>query len=723
MKILLTTLLLASIPLGCTGSTPEIPQVHQGVLDLRHWDFTRDGPIEINGEWHFWWEQLLGPEHSSFATGSMASSSYSRINSNWAAAHSRGDAPFELNAYGMATYAVEVWLPEKPSLQPVAIWGESQGTLTRVFFWSENPAEPVQESQIGIFSEELGEWVPWREHYHLSLGAMTQFRRARIVLQVANRHHARGGPWEPLTIGQAASGSQSQWRTLLRDSLVLGVLLLASVYHFILFGLRREDWVSFWFATFCGALLLRSASTSLLAYEWIGVPSVGGYTFLKRLEWAGMPLAALSGVMFFKALIPQMGLGRWQKPVVLLAVPLWLGTWLAPVQVFTMWLPVHHSLIVLVLGLIAVGLVKGIAAGVPVARVTALAFTALAATAVNDMLHGADLIDTEYLTAYGLVVFILVQSALIAHEASRAFRERDEGQQKLLESYAKIGLETVNRIALEDEKAKLQQASKGLAEQLIEADKLASLGSLVAGVAHEIASPVTCIRAGLDSLTHHGTHLENVVFSLFEDEDSGEAQEVRAYFTQAFDKLSDSAKSIDLGASRIAAINGAIRNQSRIDLEPSFTQMRTLIDECTTILAHKLFDIEVSVACETSIRVFCRRSHIGQVMTNLLANAADVCSESKAPCGRIQMTAISEVGGVRVSVEDNGPGVPIALREKILEPFFTTKEVGQGTGLGMPICARIVEEHGGALVIDDSVSLQGARFSFVLPTQPPSDTN
>ena len=121
----------------------------------------------------------------------------------------------------------------------------------------------------------------------------------------------------------------------------------------------------------------------------------------------------------------------------------------------------------------------------------------------------------------------------------------------------------------------------------------------------------------------------------------------------------------------------------------------------------------------------CFRTRVGQVVTNLISNAADALSEKKSELHgqafhgvievRTETSTREEQDGVLITVSDNGTGVPAGIRDKIFEQFFTTKEAGIGTGLGLSLCAAIVLEHQGTMVVDDAPELGGARFRIWLP--------
>ena len=233
----------------------------------------------------------------------------------------------------------------------------------------------------------------------------------------------------------------------------------------------------------------------------------------------------------------------------------------------------------------------------------------------------------------------------------------------------------------------------------------------MAGVAHDIANPTGLIQGALSSTGQVRSDLQATIGELLSD-DSDEARALLRQFNAQFEEQREAEKDIELAASRIAEINSAIRNQSRVDLAMSVVNMRDLIDECLTITRSRVLGIDIEVDCEESAEVHVIRSQFGQVLINLISNAADaVAEESQQGISRIRLSASIEGKTLKaLRIEDSGPGIPPETRDKILEPFFTTKEVGKGTGLGMPIVLRILELHGLALAIEDSEDLGGAKM-------------
>ena len=157
--------------------------------------------------------------------------------------------------------------------------------------------------------------------------------------------------------------------------------------------------------------------------------------------------------------------------------------------------------------------------------------------------------------------------------------------------------------------------------------------------------------------------------------------------------------------------------------------VNSIIEEALVITQAKMRGTNIESTLDRGLPLIrCYRSRLGQVVTNLLSNAADALQEVRGQDGGLKISVATEgderegVAGVRVVVADNGPGVPADIREKIFEQFFTTKAAGVGTGLGLAMCSDIVKQHGGKLTVDNDTSLGGARFEVWVPVEGPPET-
>ena len=302
---------------------------------------------------------------------------------------------------------------------------------------------------------------------------------------------------------------------------------------------------------------------------------------------------------------------------------------------------------------------------------------------------------------------------------NRVAEERDQSNQALLDTYQKLDDELLKRETLQASNELLRIENDIAGKQLILADKLVTLGTQVAGVAHDIANPTSLGIAARELMAETRLELQTKFASLIGDGDDEAVVRVRREFHELFEQLATGERDLDLAMDRIKEINNAIRNQSRTDDEKTLTFLRPVIDECSTIVKKRLVGIETQIECPNDLQITINRSQFGQVIMNLLSNAADAVKERESTersmnrdfTGIVHVSAFVSVNkDFELIVEDNGPGIPEEIRQRILEPFYTTKAVGKGTGLGMPIVMRILEEHQMVLSIETSDALGGARF-------------
>ncbi|MGI9430665.1 MAG: sensor histidine kinase, partial [Myxococcota bacterium] len=257
--------------------------------------------------------------------------------------------------------------------------------------------------------------------------------------------------------------------------------------------------------------------------------------------------------------------------------------------------------------------------------------------------------------------------------------------------------------------------------QLVHQEKMASVGQLVAGVAHEINNPLNFIEGNLHHIRGYGTALAKAVSELTalsrSPEELEKVEEIRDrldldFVSEDLDSVFDGCQE---GVDRATTIVRDLRTFSRLDRgESSEADINDLLDTTVNLLRGKLASIEVVRRYEADLpRVDCLEAQVSQVLMNLVGNAADAVGDG----GRIELVTEScDEERVAIEVHDNGPGIPEENRSRIFEPFFTTKEVGKGTGLGLAISFGVVNRHSGSLQLSDLPG-GGTCFRVEIPTQ------
>lgn len=292
-----------------------------------------------------------------------------------------------------------------------------------------------------------------------------------------------------------------------------------------------------------------------------------------------------------------------------------------------------------------------------------------------------------------------------------------------------------------DKSHQLEQAIENLKQtqsQLIQTEKISSLGQLVAGVAHEINNPVGFIHGNLIHVQYYADSLLNLIH-LYQKhypkpmaEIETEAENIDLDFLQ--DDLPKILSSMRIGTDRIRQIVLSLRNFSRMD-ESEFKEVdiHEGIDSTLLILQHRLKarlehpEIKVIRDYGDLPLVECYPGQLNQVFMNILANAIDAleelntkrvaCAIEKHPCCITIRTSVVDSEWVKIAIADNGNGIPESIQKQIFNPFFTTKPVGKGTGMGMAISYNIIsEKHGGTLSFF-STPEKGTKFEICIPVQ------
>lgn len=267
--------------------------------------------------------------------------------------------------------------------------------------------------------------------------------------------------------------------------------------------------------------------------------------------------------------------------------------------------------------------------------------------------------------------------------------------------------------------AELKRTQAKLAQQ----EKMAGLGQLTAGVAHEINNPLTFVQTNLTSIERDMRDVFGLVqafeptlpmLAQMDPSKAAELEQLRdeiGFDDEMIEMLGELMDDARDGLERVQRIIGDLRTFSRpgtaqlqaIDLKQAAEQAIKQFQKVAQVPVEEVYEPVGAVAAYPML--------LNQVLINLLRNARDAMP---AENGRIIFRTRPAVGGVYIEVQDNGPGVPQDIRDRVFDPFFTTKEVGEGTGLGLSITYQIVEHHQGRVEIHDAPN-GGALFRIWLP--------
>jgi len=282
----------------------------------------------------------------------------------------------------------------------------------------------------------------------------------------------------------------------------------------------------------------------------------------------------------------------------------------------------------------------------------------------------------------------------------------------------------------------ITQQLKDTQFNLIQKEKLASLGEIAAGIAHEINNPMGFISSNLDTINRYMQKIKNIVLlyrsfaelasdetttriDLLKEKTLIDDMERKQKIDFILDDLTTVVHESSEGVERVTKIVQSLRTLARTGMENemAYNDLSQILDEALLIVKHEMeFVATIDKQIASSLYLLCNKGQIGQVMLNILLNAIQAIKvQNQNSLGAISIMAYSSEEYVICKISDTGPGIPEEHLSRIFDPFFTTKDVGSGVGLGLSVAYDIiVKKHNGELSVTSTIG-KGTTFTIKLP--------
>lgn len=640
----------------------EQPRVVKGVIDLSSYNFLRDGPVELKGEYEFYWNQMLNPSSS----GEGTEMNYIKVPGSWY--RLRNKVP-EIERHGFATYRLMIRLPE--NVDQVALKIQDVYSASGYFldgkaidylgFPGVNKYQTVTRYSRPVVRSEVNN------------------REVELLIRVANFDHRLSGIAGGITLGLADQMQQLREREMNRGHFLIGAFMIIGIYFLGLYLIRSEQY-RLYFSLICLLMAMRTAMILDLPFE-LGM-NLNGLT-MARLDLLNVYFFA----PFFTLMISSIFPFEFPKPA--FRILLWISlvfiifVVVSPVSLFSYTLTWFFGFFVAECLLILYVVMLAWSRGRSHAPVFALGLIILFAGILNDLLYEIDAVDTEYMGQYTMFIYLLIYAYIFADKSNNLQRQAEKLATEV--SQVKNNLEQL----VEERTTELQSMSKQLEKQKMQLEStnkdlveaINARNRLFAIIGHDVRAPIGYTRQALEMI------LENKEIT---DKERDELLRMMANSSAVTYNLLDNL--LVWGRSQTG----------KLKANAIHFQLKALVDESLELvrigLKEKKLKVEVYVSEDHYLEA--DRDHLYIVIRNLLSNAIKFTPEK----GSIYISSKKEKAEVVISLRDTGIGIPKAIIAKLTDARSHVSTDGtkgeKGSGLGLKICKEIIQTNHGWLRIE-----------------------
>ena len=652
------------------------PRAEKGVLDLREYDFARNGILEIEGEWAFFWQEFTDPYRVS-----DSGAAYVQVPVPW---NKLTEEVPGITSEGYASYHLKILLPE-PELR-LAL------RVNEVFSGS---GYYVNGRNIGFNG------FPGSNRYQTVFRPWTNFfifeskdTVANLVIHVSSYEHRSGGIRGEVELGTPVQIMEDHSNRLFTDYFLIGAFLIMGIFFLGLYLLRREDY-RLYFSVICLLMTFRIAITGNA--ELFGPDWLNGLGRL-RLEYLSFDLLVPFFVLMIRHLFP------YEFNRTLFRVILWISAFfialvvVAPMSLFTRVYPFFMVFVFITAGVIFYVLILAWIRGRTYAPGFSVGIMLVVAGAINDMLFVYDVLYTGYVTQYTMFIFLLIYAFIFAKksnylviESERLATEITEVNENLENLVEKRTHELEQKsFELMKNQEELEQKNKQLESMNQARNKIFTI------ISHDIRAPIGYIRQMLELLL--------------------EGELTKKEFRETLTML---VNSTDASYNLLENLLLWGRSQmGRLEPKPVTFRLSEICHETLTLLAPQVAEKKIELVEEVNGDqvIYADPEQMKIVLRNLLSNAIKFTPQQ----GKVEVRAYGNPDKKEIIVEviDTGMGIPTHLREVIFQPdrFFTTEGTHRekGSGIGLSLSGEILQMNNGWITLESKPG-KGSVFRFGVP--------
>ena len=649
------------------------PVAVKGVLDLRDHDFKMDGPVELKGEFEFYWNQMLNP----VPRGDTGVFEYIKVPGSW---YRLRKVDPEITRYGFGTYRLVILLPDGVN--------ELSFRMDDVFSASAYFLDGKVVDYLGF--PGVNKYQTLSRYNRPLVTGTVGGNQVELMVKVANFEHMFSGIVGGITIGLPDVMLKMREKELFHAHFLIGAFLIIGIYFLGLYLIRSEEY-RLYFALLCILMALRVSM--ILELPVIDSLHMSGLS-TTRIDFLNIYFFAPFFTLMIRAIFP-FEFPRWAFRAIMWGSVLFIiVVVVSPISLFTYTLPGFFIFFLLIsmvfLYVVSLAWSRG--------RSHAPAFTIglliLFLGTLNDMLNEVDVIETTYIVHYTMFIYLLVYAYIFADKSNELQRKAEKlahevslvrnNLEDLVEERT-TELQSVSR-QLEQQKRKLEASNRDLMEAIHARNKLFSI------IGHDVRAPIGYTRQALEMI------LEN------RDMAAGERDELLRMMANTSETTYNLLDNLLVWG----------RSQTgKLKANPTRFQVKHLVDESLELvnigIREKKLKVEVFISEDQYVEA--DRDQLYVVIRNLLSNAMKFTPAK----GGIIISSKKQKGEVVISVRDTGIGIPRAMQSKLLDAHAHVSTDGtrgeKGSGLGLKICHEILQTNQGWIKID---SLPGKGTTILI---------
>lgn len=649
------------------------PIAVHGVLDLREYNFKADGPVDLHGEFEFYWNQMLLPS----IEGDSGVLNYIHVPGSW---YRLKDVLPEIERFGFATYRLLILLPK--GIDELSFHAENIFSSSG-FFLNGKAIDYLGFPGVNKYQTLITYSKPL-------MSGTVHGPEAELLIKVSNFNHRNSGIVGGIIMGLPEQMSQKRQKDLFRAHFLIGAFLIIGIYFFGLFLIRSEQY-RLHFAMICFLMALRVAM--IVELPLIDSLNINGLTFA-RLDLLNIYFFAPFCTLMIHSIFP-FDFPRWALKTIIWISVLFIGiVVVSPISLFSFSIPWFFLFFILTSLVFSYVLFMAWKRGRSHAPAFTIGLLILFIGSMNDMLMEIDLLNSVYIVHYTMFIYLLIYAYIFADKTNHLQREARKLTHELsdvrnhLEELVEVRTTELKSLTsqMEQQKKKLEISNHDLVEAMNARNRLFSI------IGHDVRAPIGYMRQALEMM------IESEEMS---EEERNELLRMMASSSEITYNLLDNL--LVWGRSQTGRLKAA----------PIEFQLKGLIDESLELVYIGIREKHLKVVVFISEEHYmdADRDQLYVVVRNLLSNAIKFTPEK----GSIYISSKKKKGEVLLSIRDTGIGIPEIVVAKLFDNqahISTNGTKGEkGSGLGLKICHEIVQSNHGWMKIE---SVPGKGTTIVM---------